>query len=180
MSEQSQPAHGQRRRAQRAALPAGHLTPLKSPASLGLMWDQHKSEREGGEKCVEERGGREEGGWWSGKDKDEGVWWDNGGKKGGEGGIDLIILTKRTRNDWQNAKKENERWWRSTSCCGIPFGFVQRSNPLKSQILFAFCVHQGKFFFINSISTCTHSHLFILANKTFDTYQVIFFQIEIS
>lgn len=28
-----------------------------------------------------------------------------GEKGGGKGVVDLIILTKRTRNDWQNAKK---------------------------------------------------------------------------
>lgn len=50
----------------------GHLSPVKSPASLSLMRDQHKSEREGrGEEvCARER---KEGGGWSGEDKDEGA-----------------------------------------------------------------------------------------------------------
>lgn len=62
MSDRSQAAHGQRCRAECTALSAGHLTPLKSPASLALMRDRHKSEREGEKKCVQQKERRGEDG----------------------------------------------------------------------------------------------------------------------
>lgn len=98
MSDQSQAAHGQRREARRAAQLGRPFKSTQEPCISGT--DEGAPQvREGGREGRSVWNREEGGGRWSGKDRDGGVWWESGGKGKGRGGVDLSIVTKRTRND---------------------------------------------------------------------------------